>query len=330
MATPTNSARVPTPSIRRRSEAPRPPASSAAGQRWRRRWPMAARAMTGGAARGGARGACAPSRTAAIGGTRVARIAGTTPASSVTSVPDQQRDDDRARGEDRVALRQCEAQRVEQGGEALRERRGPRPRPTSEAAKPMIAGLGDDRAHHLPARGAQGAQRRQLAGALGDRDGQGVEDDEGADEERDAAEGEQEAADEGDAPRRSPPCPWRPARSPVDACDARGQQRRDLVGRASACETPGGGGDLDRVEAGLAEHRARRRDVEDGDGRAAEGVARRRSGRGRVIGRCAPGPRPSDADPVADGVAVVGRGAGVDHDLVRPGAPSGRRRASAG
>ena len=45
------------------------------------------------------RGSVAPSRTAAIGGTRVARRAGMMLAISVTSVPTQQRHDDRARRE---------------------------------------------------------------------------------------------------------------------------------------------------------------------------------------------------------------------------------------
>src|SRR5207244_12889502 len=44
--------------------------------------------------------------------------------------------------------------------------------------------------------GAEGAERRELAGPLRDRDRQGVEDHERADEEGDPAEPEQEDADE--------------------------------------------------------------------------------------------------------------------------------------
>src|SRR3954453_20067286 len=55
--------------------------------------------------------------------------------------------------------------------------------------------LEHNRPEHLPAGGAEGAQRRQLADALSDRDSERVRDHEGADEERDAAEPEYEVAE---------------------------------------------------------------------------------------------------------------------------------------
>ena len=76
------------------------------------------------AVRSGPGGSVAPSRTAAIGGTRVARIAGRRLAISVTRIPSAERDDDRARLEDEPAVRQREADGVEELEQALREQRG--------------------------------------------------------------------------------------------------------------------------------------------------------------------------------------------------------------
>ena len=70
--------------------------------------------------------------------------------------------------------------------------------PTTEASSPITRPSMHDRAHDLPARGAEGPQRRELARALGDRDRQGVEDHERADEQRDRAEAQQEVADDVD------------------------------------------------------------------------------------------------------------------------------------
>ena len=66
------------------------------------------------AARRATFGSVAPSRTAAIGGTRVARIAGKSPATTVTSDADEERDDDRARREDGLGRRQLEPERPEE------------------------------------------------------------------------------------------------------------------------------------------------------------------------------------------------------------------------
>ena len=56
--------------------------------------------------------------------------------------------------------------------------------------------LEDDRGEDLAPRGAQGAQHRELAGPLGDRDREGVEDQEGGDEQRHPGEDQQRGLDE--------------------------------------------------------------------------------------------------------------------------------------
>ena len=66
----------------------------------------------------------------------------------------------------------------------------------SEATKPITSASRITDVQQLAARGADRPQRRELARPLGDRDRERVEDDEGADEERDAGEREQEVADE--------------------------------------------------------------------------------------------------------------------------------------
>ena len=173
-----------------------------------------------GSVRSATRGSVAPSRTAAIGGTRVARTAGRRLASSVTMIPTSERDDDRARLEDQPAVRQREADGVEQLEEPLARARARGRARRSTRAIPIDERLDDDRAQHLPARRADRAQRRELARALGDRDRERVRDHEAADEERDAAEREQEAAQERDErvrvrsrPRPPAPSPSAPARS---------------------------------------------------------------------------------------------------------------------
>ena len=70
----------------------------------------------------------APSRTAAIGGTRVALIAGPEAREQRHDDADDEADDDRARSEDRAALREVDADRDEQRVQALRD-----PEPEEEA-----------------------------------------------------------------------------------------------------------------------------------------------------------------------------------------------------
>ena len=157
--------------------------------------PTTAMPAYGLAARAGRRRA-APSRTAEIGGTRVARSAGTMLATSVTivpvsmltmtvrvasTVPDFGRSTPIAANS---ALMPLAMPSAEQRGRC------------TEASRPTIEAFEHDRAHDLTPRGAERAQRRELARALGDGDRERVEDHERAHEQRDAAEAEQEVGDE--------------------------------------------------------------------------------------------------------------------------------------
>ena len=65
-----------------------------------------------------------------------------------------------------------------------------------EASEPDDERLEDHRAEDLAPRRADRPQRCELARTLRDRDREGVEDDERADEEGDAGKGEQEVAEE--------------------------------------------------------------------------------------------------------------------------------------
>ena len=135
-------------------------------------------------------GSTEPSRTAAIGGTRVARRAGRMLANSVTSVPTRSETTTVRVGEDRRAVRQVDPDRDEQPVQQLRQ-----PEAEEEADDGAEQAdherLDHDRPQDLAARGAERAQRRELAHPLSDRDRERVRDHEGADEERDAGEREQ-------------------------------------------------------------------------------------------------------------------------------------------
>ena len=72
----------------------------------------------------------------------------------------------------------------------------PPSRPSDAPADAQQEAFEDDRAHDLPARGAERAQQAELARALGDGDREGVEDDERPDDQRDVGEDEQEGAQE--------------------------------------------------------------------------------------------------------------------------------------
>ena len=103
---------------------------------------------------------------------------------------DCQADDDRPRRELHAATRDAQAGCVEERAEPLRE---------AQAAEQAKDGRGDadqqslgrDRHEDLTPRGPDGAQQRELAPALGHGDREGVEDDEGAHEQRRAGEGQQ-------------------------------------------------------------------------------------------------------------------------------------------
>ena len=72
----------------------------------------------------------------------------------------------------------------------------PASRPSTEAATPMASASTATAVEDLPARRAQRAQQRELAGALGDGDREGVEDDEGAHQQRRSREREQRRREE--------------------------------------------------------------------------------------------------------------------------------------
>ena len=145
--------------------------------------------------------------------------------------------------------------------------------------------LGQHGAQHLAARGAERAQQRELARALGDRDRERVEDQEAADQQRDAGEHEQRGADEaervgrGPAPASRPaPCrcgrrsPWCRARVTIAALSC--------LRRRAAC-----GGDGDVVVAVVAGHPLRLGQRQDDQPRAGEvvGVAERGDAGDRVL-----------------------------------------------
>ena len=105
---------------------------------------------------------------------------------------------------------------------------------------PEHEALEHDRAHDLPARGAERAQRGELTRALGDRDRQRVEDHERADEQRDAAEDQQERS--GSSRHRAVPV----ALGLVDrawpmllTCRSAGEQRLDGAHELRPRDVPG-------------------------------------------------------------------------------------------
>ena len=172
--------------------------------------------------------------------------------------------------------------------------------------------LGDDRAHDLLARGAERPQRRELARALGDRDRQGVEDHERADEQCDAAEAEQEVCG------RSPMPPsvssasvvgllravldLEARRAPAAARRGRARPARCRPWRRSRCRRSGP----------LVQQRLRGREVPGRDAWRRR-ASRRSPKRGDAGDRVAAlGAERGDGDRVADAVVLLGGGAGVD------------------
>ncbi len=111
--------------------------------------------------------------------------------------PERERDDDRPRLEEQPAVREREADGVEQPEEPLRERE-PDEEPDHRGDDAHRQRLDHDRAAHLTPGGAERAQRGELTRPLRDRDRQRVDDHEGADEERHDAEREQEVLQERD------------------------------------------------------------------------------------------------------------------------------------
>ncbi len=102
---------------------------------------------------------------------------------------------DRARREDAVRGRKLDTESAEQPLDPLRQEDA-ETEADERSEKPDDERLEDHGAEDLPPRRADRPQRGELARALGDRDREGVEDDERADEERDAGEHEQEVAED--------------------------------------------------------------------------------------------------------------------------------------
>ena len=232
-----------------------------------------------------------PSRTAAIGGIRVARTAGHTEATSVTQRAGQHRDDRGPQLEHHRRLRHLEVDCAEERRQSLCEQHA-EPETDRRGDEAEDGALEDDRAEHLPPRGAERSERRELLRPLRDRDRERVEDDEGADEERDAAEGEQEVADERDeladalsvlalpARRRSAPRPC-PAGCAAIASISRSWLTPSFAATATASKPR------------LVEHLARGRDVEERDRGAAEAVHVAEADDPGERVRARPGPSPA-------------------------------------
>src|SRR5215207_64587 len=185
MATPTKVSSTP-PSSAGRVPSPRSPNSAtptAATPSRAGTVPVTVRAVSG-------RSGVAASRSAAIGGTREARSAGSSAATTVTSTPTRYDAATAAAG--RVSLASGNRSPLWASITACRPTATPRPatRPRVAASSPTTTA----------AASAQRPQQRQLRGALGDQDREGVEDQEGPDEQRDGGEAEQEGADEAQEP----------------------------------------------------------------------------------------------------------------------------------
>ena len=107
-----------------------------------------------------------------------------------------------------------------------------------EPSRPIDHRLEDDRAEHLPPRGAQRPQRGELPHPLRDRDRERVGDDEAADEERDAGEAEQGVLDDVQPVLGLAAVGGRLRGGRLHLRRLR-QERGDLRGSSSASDTPG-------------------------------------------------------------------------------------------
>ncbi len=231
----------------------------------------------------------------------------------------QQRDDDRSRAEDEAAVRQREPNRVEQLEQSRREREAEE-QPDDRRYRAHHERLDDDGEAHLPPRCAERPERRELTRALRDRDREGVEDDEGADEERDHAKREQEVAQKRDELIGV----LRVLGGLLGAGSnlrTVGQDRVDLrdelpLGDTRLTRNP------DLVElADLPEELLRCDEIESGQGRAADRVDRAKldeAGDLELLDR----PFCLDTDRVANREILLRRGGDVDHDLAVRGPPA--------
>ncbi len=140
-------------------------------------------------------GISTPSRSAAIGGTRVARSAGIRPASSVTIVPTSS-ETTIVRVCSTVPLSGRSAPKALNSWSSAGASSDAAEQAQQRAANTQQHAFEDHRAQDLRARGAERAQQAELARALRDGDREGVEDDEGPNEQRDVGEDQQEGAQE--------------------------------------------------------------------------------------------------------------------------------------
>ena len=139
----------------------------------------------------------APSRSPVTGGTRVARSAGISAASTARPVPSTS---------ETTIVRVCDHRARASGGRSRARRRAPDHRGEGDTGQqsehrgeqPDRERLDHHRGDDLAAVGAEGAQHRELAGALGDRDREGVEDQERGDEQGDAREDQQRRLEDAD------------------------------------------------------------------------------------------------------------------------------------
>ncbi len=134
------------------------------------------------------------SRIASTGGVSAARRAGTAAATMLTTSPTAIEIADGG-GVERDLPRQLLAHPREHEPQP-RDEGDARADPCGRAQQPDDGGLHEDRGEHLPRRGADRAQHRELPLPLPDDHLEGVGDDERADEERDRREDEQERRDE--------------------------------------------------------------------------------------------------------------------------------------
>src|SRR5262249_20509794 len=163
---------------------------------------------------------------------------------------------------------------LEQPAQALgdADARGGTDRTRDEAEDGRLRDLPSE---YLAPRRADRTEQRQLSGPLRQRDGEGVEDEEAADEERRTGEGRERAGDEREVALHGAALllPGRRAEGGLERALAVPLIERRLHPGLERTEVVVvDGGDGDRVEAGLAEGGGGRVRVEEGDGGARDAV----------------------------------------------------------
>ena len=135
------------------------------------------------------------SARAAIGETPAARRAGRYAATKVTPTPTTYADTGVAQPTTISAVVQVHAERAHQPDQPDREPdAGGQPERGADQAEQQR--LGEHRPADLPPVGAERAQQAELPGALGDQHGEGVDDQEDADQHRDTGEAEHHVLDD--------------------------------------------------------------------------------------------------------------------------------------